>query len=225
MWLTPSTVSGYGSPEDGYRNHAQRSWSFAQHVSEPADMSMPSQVRDDPLPFSVYEAIIPGMIHGLNVVDDYINHAQALADRKGWPEQQVFGARLAPDMLTFGEQVAVLCNKVDAHVAKLLRRDAPAPRQIELSQSALKDRVAETVQFLKGLAPEDLAGAENHTFELSPPIVRGWFGGSDYIFLLVMPDFFFHVATAHDILRHLGAPLGKRDYLGRLSQESGGAYS
>jgi hypothetical protein len=78
---------------------------------------------------------------------------------------------------------------------------------------------------LEGLDLEALAGAENHTFELSPPIVRGWFGGSEYIFLLVMPDFFFHVTTVHDILRHLGAPVGKRDYLGRLSQESGGAYS
>jgi hypothetical protein len=55
--------------------------------------------------------------------------------------------------------------------------------------------------------------------------VRGWFGGVDYITLLVMPDFNFHLATAHDILRHLGAQIGKRDYLGRLSQESGGAYS
>ena len=177
------------------------------------------------MPFSVYETTIPAMIHGLNVVGDYIGHAQALAENKGWPERQVFGARLAPDMLTFGEQVAVLCNKVDAHVAKLARREIPPPRQVELSGPALKNCLAETLRFLEGLEPEDLAGAENHTFELSPPIVRGWFGGSDYIFLLVMPDFFFHVATVHDILRHLGAPLDKRDYLGRLSQESGGAYS
>lgn len=177
------------------------------------------------MPFSVYEVTIPVMIHGLNVVDDYIGHAQALAETRGWPEQQVFGARLAPDMLTFGEQVAVLCNKVDAHVAKLLRRNVAPPRQTELRQAALRERVAGTIRFLEGLTPEELAGAENHTFELSPPIVRGWFGGADYILLLVMPDFFFHVATAHDILRNLGAPLGKRDYLGRLSQESGGAYS
>jgi hypothetical protein len=39
---------------------------------------------------------------------------------------------------------------------------------------------------------------------------------------LVLPDFFFHVATAHDILRHLGAPIGKRNYLGRLGFQSGG---
>jgi hypothetical protein len=177
------------------------------------------------VPFSVYEATIPAMIHGLNVVDDYVSHAQALAESRAWPEQQVLGARLAPDMLTLGEQIAVLCNKVDAHVAKLLRRDVPAPIQVQLNRESLRVRLAETIRFLEGLDPEALAGAESHTFELSPPIVRGWFGGSEYIFLLVMPDFFFHVTTVHDILRHLGAPVGKRDYLGRLSQESGGAYS
>lgn len=177
------------------------------------------------VPFSVYEATIPAMIHGLNVVDDYISHAQALAESRAWPEQQVFGARLAPDMLTLGEQIAVLCNKVDAHVAKLLRQDVPSPIQVQISRESLRVRLAETIRYLEGLDLEALAGAENHTFELSPPIVRGWFGGSEYIFLLVMPDFFFHVTTVHDILRHLGAPVGKRDYLGRLSQESGGAYS
>ena len=44
----------------------------------------------------------------------------------------------------------------------------------------------------------------------------------DYIRHLVIPDFFFHIATAHAILRHLGAPIGKRDYLGNLSEQSGG---
>jgi hypothetical protein len=97
------------------------------------------------------------------------------------PAQQVFGARLAPDMLSFGEQISVLCNKVDAHVAKLLRREVPPPRQTELSHQALRARLAETTRFLESLTPEELVGAENHTFELSPPIVRGWFGGSELV--------------------------------------------
>lgn len=91
--------------------------------------------------------------------------------------------------------------------------------------AALRARLAEMLRFVNGIAEDALAGAETHTYELTSPIVRGWFGGVDYITLLVMPGFNFHVATAHDILRHVGAPVGKRDYLGRLSQESGGAYS
>ena len=177
------------------------------------------------MPLSVYEIVVPAMIHGLGVMDDYIDHAERLAAAKKVPVSEILGARLAPDMLSLAEQIAVLCNKVEAHVAKLGRREPPAPVRLLPTTGTLKARIADTVRYLKGFEPEDLAGAESHTYELFPPIVRGWFGGIDYITLLVIPDFHFHVATAHDILRHRGAPVGKRDYLGRLSQESGGAYS
>jgi hypothetical protein len=177
------------------------------------------------MPLSVYEIVVPPMIHGLGVMDDYIYHAERLAAAKQAPVSDIVDACLAPNMLPFGGQIAVLCNKVHAHVAKLARRDVPAPVMVIPTTAALKARIADTIRFLNGVTEDELAGAETHTFELTPPIVRGWFGGTDYITLLVMPDFSFHVATAHDILRHLGASIGKRDYLGRLSQESGGAYS
>src|SRR3981189_902641 len=177
------------------------------------------------MPFSVYEIVIPPMVHGLGVMDDYIGYAERLAAAKQTPVPEILGARLAPDMLPFAEQIAVVCNKVHAHVAKLEKSEAPAPVKVLPTAAALRARIADTIRYLNGIAEDALAGAETHTYELTPPIVRGWFGGTDYITLLVMPDFNFHVATAHDILRHLGAPIGKRDYLGRLSQESGGAYS
>jgi uncharacterized protein len=177
------------------------------------------------VPFSVYEAVVPVMIHGLGVMGDYIGHAEKLAAAKQMSVAEVLAARLAPDMLTLAEQISVLCNKVEAHVAKLARRDVPTPVKVLPMPVELRARLADTVQMLNQLTQHDLAGAEAHAYELSPPIVRGWFGGIDYITLLVMPDFNFHVATAHGILRHLGAPIGKRDYLGRLTQESGGAYS
>jgi uncharacterized protein len=177
------------------------------------------------MPLSIYEIVVPPMIHGLAVMDDYVGHAETLAAAKQVPVTEILDARLAPDMLTFEEQILALCNKVEAHVSKLTRSERPPVVKVQPTAAALRARVAETVSYLNGVTEEQLAGAETHTYELTPPIVRGWFGGADYITLLVMPDFNFHVATAHDILRHLGAPIGKRDYLGRLSQESGGAYS
>jgi uncharacterized protein len=177
------------------------------------------------VPLSVFEIVIPPMIHGVSVMDDYVGHAERLASAKQVPLSELLNARLAPDMLSFEEQIQAICNKVEAHVAKLARTERPAVVKVTSTAAALRERLASTVRYLYGITEEALAGAESHTYELSPPIVRGWFGGIDYITLLVMPDFNFHVATAHDILRHLGAPIGKRDYLGRLSQESGGAYS
>ncbi len=40
------------------------------------------------------------------------------------------------------------------------------------------------------------------------------FVGTSYLLTFALPNFFFHVATAYDILRHKGVPVGKSDYLG-----------
>jgi uncharacterized protein len=173
---------------------------------------------------SIFDTVVPGMIHGLNVMDDYLVHAARLAQSTSISIDEVLNARLAPDMLSFAEQISVLCNKADAHIANLARVDAPTPIKVQADAAALRARLAGTMRHLSEFAPDALAGAESHTYQLDPPIVRGWFSGTDYITLLVIPDFYFHVATAHAILRHLGAPIGKRDYLGNLTQESGGAY-
>src|SRR4029079_883853 len=115
------------------------------------------------MPLSVHEIVVPVMIDGIGVMDDYINHAARLAAAKKLPVPEIFGARLAPDMLSLADQIAVLCNKVGAHVAKLGRRVAPAPVNLVPTTATLKVRIADTVRYLNGLEPEDLAGAENHT--------------------------------------------------------------
>jgi uncharacterized protein len=77
--------------------------------------------------FPVYDITVPIMVHGLNVMDDYLDHAQALERTKAFEPGRILGERLAPDMLTFGEQFSVSCNKVEAHIAKLMQHDPPAP--------------------------------------------------------------------------------------------------
>ena len=148
-------------------------------------------------------------------MDDYLDHAHALERIKGFEPGRILGERLAPDMLTFGE----------SHMAKLMQHDPKAPRNTPMMYPALKGRLLETRVFLQNVQPDEITGAQSHTYELTPPIVRGWFGGDDYIRHLVLPDFFFHISIAHAILRHLGAKIGKRDYLGNLTQQSGGDYS
>ena len=175
--------------------------------------------------FSVYDITVPVMVHGLNVMDDYLDDAQALERSNTFEPGRILIERLAPDMLTFGEQFSVSCNKVEAHMAKLMQRDRPDPPNIPMMYPALKGRLLETRGFMQNVQPDEIAGAQSHTYALMPPIVRGWFGGEDYIRHLVLPDFFFHISIAHAILRHFEAKIGKRDYLGNLTQQSGGDYS
>src|SRR5262245_44604424 len=121
--------------------------------------------------FSVYDITVPVMVHGLNVMDDYLDHAQALERTKGFELGRILGKRLAPDMLTFGEQFSVGCNKVEAHMAKLMQHDPPAPRNTPMMYPALKGRLVKARNFLQNVEPDEIARAQSHTYELTPPIV------------------------------------------------------
>lgn len=172
--------------------------------------------------FSVYDITVPAMLHGLLVLDDYLDHAQMLERTRGLVPGDVLQSRLASDMLPFGEQSSISCNKVEAHLSKLMQRELPAPVEPAMMYPALKGRLLETRGFLQAIEPDMLNSAQTHTYGITPTMAHGWYGGDEYIRHVVIPDFFFHIAIAHAILRHLGAPVGKRDYLGNLSQHSGG---
>ena len=131
------------------------------------------------MPFSVYEVTVPAMSHGLRVLVDYVDRARSLETTRGMDPGSVLAARLAPDMLSFGQQVAVGCDKVEAHMAKLLDRETPAPRATAMAYTALKSRLAGTLTFLDGLRRDELASSQSRTYELVPPVMHGWFNGDD----------------------------------------------
>lgn len=174
---------------------------------------------------SIYDVTVPVMLHGLAVMHDYLDHAQELERVNSLDPGSVLAARLAPDMMTFGEQFVVNCNKVELHLTKLMDQDHPARRIVAMIYPALRGRLVETRGFLHTVQPDELAIAQTNTYQLTPAAARGWFGRDDYIRHVVLADFFFHIAVAHAILRHLGVPVGKKDYLGHLTPHTGGGYS
>src|SRR5260370_35841906 len=118
--------------------------------------------------FSVYDITVHVMLHGLNVMDDYLDHARALEHTKGFEPGRILGERLAPDMLTFGEQFSVSCNKVEAHMAKVMQHDPPAPSNTPMMYPTLKGRLLETRGFLQSVQPAEISGAQSHTYALTP---------------------------------------------------------
>ena len=81
-------------------------WPFVSvsDLSGPTDVQSTNERMEVGVSFSVYDITVPVMVHGLNVMDDYLDHAQALERTKGFEPGRILGERLAPDMLTFGEQ-------------------------------------------------------------------------------------------------------------------------
>jgi hypothetical protein len=75
---------------------------------------------------------------------------------------------------------------------------------------------------VQGVKPEHIDGSEDKTISIKvgPSVLN--FTGVSYLTTFVIPNFFFHVTTAYDILRHKGVDVGKMDYLGAMPMQPAG---
>ena len=163
---------------------------------------------------TMYRASIPVFIRGLEVCADLLKKGAAFADEKGLAHHDVLNARLAPDMLPLLAQIQRASDTAKLSAARLAGVEAPRFEDNEDSFASLHARIDKTIEFLKSIDKASLAGSETRTVTLKFPEFSPSFSGEDYLLGFGLPNFYFHVVTTHDILRHLGAPIGKRDYLG-----------
>ena len=163
---------------------------------------------------SLYSASVPVFQRMLKNLLAIIEKAEAnAAERKIKPEV-LAGSRLAPDMHPLSFQIQSATDRTKFFVARVTGRQAPSWADEERTLEELKARINKGLDYLAAVIPADLDGSED---KLIPLKVRGedvqW-KAQDYLFNSVMPNFYFHVTTAYDILRHNGVPVGKRDFVG-----------
>jgi hypothetical protein len=166
---------------------------------------------------SMYQITIPTMLRSFEVLSNYVDKAAAFARATGRSPTELMQARLAPDMFTFAGQIQRASDKAKNGVARLAAVDAPSFEDTETTLEDLKARIAKTVAFLQSVDPKKFDGSEQRLVELKLRSLGGKFRGDTYLLSILLPDFFFHVATAHDILRNQGVQIGKMDYFGRLA--------
>ena len=164
---------------------------------------------------SMYQASVPVFTRMLENLSAILAKGAAHAEAKKIEAAVFINARLAPDMYPLARQVQIASDAAKGCVARLAGVEVPSYPDTETTFPELQERVAKTIAFVKGFAAQQIDGSEERTCILK---VRGdemKFRGQDYLFKLSIPNFFFHVTTAYDILRHNGVELGKMDYLGR----------
>ena len=163
------------------------------------------------MPISMFDASVPVFVRGLAVLSDLLAKGERHA---ALAEADLVGARLAPDMMTLAGQVQRASDTAKFGAARLTGRAAPSFADDEATFAALRDRCARTIAYLRGFAPDAFAGSEARTVSFGGGASGRTLPGDAYLLSFALPNFFFHVATAYDILRHEGVPIGKRDYLG-----------
>ena len=165
------------------------------------------------MPISMYQASVPLFLRGFANLSAILDKGAAHADPAALVE-----ARLAPDMLNLAGQVQRASDTAKACAARLAGIDNPSFPDTEKTFADLQARIARTVDFLNGVEPAQIDGSEARgiAFKAGPNQLK--FNGEGYLLTFALPNFYFHVTTAYDILRNKGVEIGKRDYIGMLPQ-------
>jgi hypothetical protein len=166
---------------------------------------------------SMSNASIPVFEIALNALSALLDKAAAYAEAKKIDPTAILNARLFPDMFAFTRQVQSACDQAKNGAARLVGMDPPRYEDNETTIAELKARIAKTIAFVKTLDAKKIDAAADHeiTFPLGPNN-KGHMKGADYLNHFVLPNFYFHVTTAYDILRHCGVEIGKRDFFGAI---------
>lgn len=165
----------------------------------------------------MYYEIIGQMKKMLGQLDKWLGATTSFAQSKKIDPTVFMGLRLAPDQFPFSRQVQIACDTAKLLAARLTGKDAPSHPDTEQTLDQLHARIQDVLRYLEGFSAKDFEGAASRV--VTQPRWEGKvMSGADYFLEHAVPNFFFHLTHAYAILRHNGVDLGKRDYLGQLSQ-------
>ena len=163
---------------------------------------------------SMYQASVPRLANTLKNLTAILDKAQAHAEAKKIDPLVLSNARLYPDMLPMKRQVYIACDSAKNVVARLAGVEPPKHEDVEETFAELKARIAKTLDFIQTFKPAQIDGSEEKAIRIKAGQRELDYTGMQYLLGHALPNFYFHVVTAYDILRHNGVEIGKRDYLG-----------
>ncbi|MCX7889839.1 MAG: DUF1993 domain-containing protein [Rhodobacteraceae bacterium] len=143
-----------------------------------------------------------------------LDKAEAHCDARKIDPAALLTFRLYPDMFPLMRQVQLATDFAKGAVARLARLPIPSYADVETTFAELQERIARTRAFIASVPPEAFDGAEARDVTYR---VRGQdqqLNGQFYLSCVALPNFFFHLTTAYNILRHNGVELGKADFVG-----------
>lgn len=165
---------------------------------------------------TLYDITVPVFLRGLGVLSALLEKGRAHAAAAGADPAALVAARLAPDMLTLAGQVQRASDTAKFAAVRIGGVENLRFADEEKSFEELQGRLARTRDFLEAVpraAIDDRAGA---VIEARIGRQEVTIAAADYALKFALPNFFFHVTTAYDILRSRGVALGKPDYIGGL---------
>jgi len=163
---------------------------------------------------TLFDACVPVGVRMLTNLADILDKTVAHAQARKIDPGVFFNARLYPDMFALARQVQIASDGAKGAAARLAGLTPPAYEDNETTLPELVARLRKTVSYLETLQPAQFDGAEDRTITWTTRAGTRTMRGMPYLLHHALPNLYFHVTTAYDILRHNGVELGKKDFLG-----------
>ena len=163
---------------------------------------------------SMYQASVPRFVNILGNLSKILDKTQTHIDAKKIADATLTSDRLFPDMLPLSTQVQIACDTAKGLVARLSGVEAPAFEDNETTLAELKARIAKTITFIQSVPAAQIDGTEDKAIVTKRGDKETHYTGMQFLLGHAVPNFYFHVSTTYNILRHNGVEIGKRDYLG-----------
>ncbi len=165
---------------------------------------------------SLYQCSAPVYERSLNaflaVLDKAEEHAQA---RKFNPDSYL-AMRLSPDMWPLARQIQAFCDHAKNSAFRLAGKEPPVKEDKETTLGEIRARINATLEMLKSIDAKAMEGGETREIVIPAGANKLKIPGADYLLHFAMPNFYFHLTTAYDILRASGVEIGKRNFMGAV---------
>jgi hypothetical protein len=161
-----------------------------------------------------YFLAVRQMMRSLKLLDTILDKAAKYAEARKFDVNNFCSARLFPDMLPFIAQIRIACDTAKATAANLSGKEAPRHEDNETTFAELRARIGKCLAVLETFTADDFARTSATTMVRLPNKPGKAIAADEYLFARQIPNFYFHVVTAYDLLRHNGVEIGKNDYYG-----------
>ena len=166
------------------------------------------------MPLSMYQASVPTFVQILTALSGVLDKAQTYATAKKCDATVLLAARLAPNMFPLSQQVQIASDFAKGASARLAGADVPSWPDREKTFAELQERIKKTTDFVQSFKAAQIDGSEDKDIVLKLQGKDVTVKGLPYLLGRAWPNFYFHVTTAYNILRHNGIELGKGDFIG-----------
>jgi len=165
----------------------------------------------------MYDASVPVFDEKLSDLAGIVKKSAAWFQGQGVDLEAVAATRLYPNMLPLAAQAGAACRFPVIVTSGLMGVKPELERFAPLEELGAFERFSAWLEasraMLAGLTPEQFEGAEGRVVQFPIKGAPCTFSGRAFLFRFGLPNFFFHATTFYALLRSLGVPIGKSDFV------------